>query len=227
MPEDIHVIVANLLDFNADRIMSIPTRQDRMRAMILSFDSLPVSLFWNTGPKWSCIEGKGAGGNNQWIPSEPSKSELCLTPVMTVTAEWLELILGPGASAQVFSLHKDGIDIFEQPSFLCSGLSELVYNVTLLYAQSDEELAAQRSVLAGTPHYLIVEDPKLSSTPRSIKGALFRRLPTQNQAKDGVLQLSYCCPATLRALQRDLSLDERYAVAATLAPGTSVAVKYG
>ncbi|KAF9692830.1 hypothetical protein EKO04_008976 [Ascochyta lentis] len=74
MPEDLHVIIANLLDFNADRIMDIPTREERMRAIILSFESLPVSLFWNTGPKWHDVTDYAVGGNNRWIPIEPSKS---------------------------------------------------------------------------------------------------------------------------------------------------------
>jgi hypothetical protein len=90
MPEDLHVIIANLLDFNADRIMEIKTREERMRAMVLSFQLLPVSLFWNTGPKWAAGDGKD-GKYNDWIPVEPSKSDMTLRPTMKVNKRWLEL----------------------------------------------------------------------------------------------------------------------------------------
>ena len=227
MPEDLHVIIANLLDFNADRIMDIELREERMRAMILSFDTLPVSLFWNAGPKWSDGSHTDTGSNNRWIPSEPSKSELTMAPVMTVTAEWLEMILGPKSGAQVFSLHENGVGIFEQSSFLCSGLSEQVYDVTLLDAQSDAKQAARYSVLPNASHYLIVESSKPPSSPTLTKGALFRRLLSESTDKDGVLRLSYCCPVSLRALGRDLSLDERHAIAESMDTGITVAVKYG
>ncbi|KAF2621805.1 hypothetical protein BU25DRAFT_415814 [Macroventuria anomochaeta] len=233
MPEDLHVIIANLLDFNADSIMSLPTREERMRVMILSFDTLPVSLFWNTGPKWRDSRSAGAGGNNDWIPVEPSKSELSLTPVMKVSAGWLDLELGPGPTgsvprAQILGLRENEVSISGQSSFLCAGLSELVYHVALLDAQRDEDRVADCSVPGEAPHYLIIEkNPTLLSPTSSIRGALFRRWPSQSPDRDSVVQLSYCCPVTLRPLSRNLSRGELHAVAEVLDPHTQVAVKYG
>ncbi|GME36821.1 Het domain-containing protein [Neofusicoccum parvum] len=66
VPEDLHVIVANLLDFNADAVMERASREERMLAMMLSFEVLPMSLFWNTkGKRWCGV------GSNGWVPVEP------------------------------------------------------------------------------------------------------------------------------------------------------------
>ncbi|KZM27301.1 uncharacterized protein EKO05_0007618 [Ascochyta rabiei] len=225
MPEDLHVIIANLLDFNADRIMDIPTREERMRAMILSFQSLPVSLFWNTGPKWR------DGGNNLWMPVEPSKSELSVTPVMELSDGWLHLDLaseavGDVSSARVFFIHEVGLDISVRLSFLCSGLSELVYDVTLLDAQNHNDGAASRSVLGEASYSLILATSAQSSITCSTRGALFRHLPLQGPEKEDIVQLSYCCPVVLHPRDTDLEPDEPHVVAEALATGMRISVKY-
>jgi len=227
MPEDLHVIIANLLDFNADSVMCLPTREVRMKAMILSFDLLPVSLFWNVGPKWGDNSNTGVGSNNRWVPIEPSKSELSLTPVMKVTAEWLELAPnGMTGGVQAVLLHENGVNIAEQTQFLCSVSSHVLCNVTLLDGQCERTEANTYSGSDGVLHYLIIED---LSSPAGIpmKGALLRGLPSPGPDSDGVVRLSYICPVTLCALPRALSPDEEHTIAEVLPPDTNIAVKYG
>ncbi|KAH6625142.1 hypothetical protein C7974DRAFT_195424 [Boeremia exigua] len=223
MPEDLHIIIANLLDFNAGSILSIPAREERMRAMILSFNSLPVSLFWNTGPRWRGDGGADTGSNNRWIPTEPSKSKLSLTPVMEVTAEWLKLDLQPGMrGTQVALLHENGVSIAEQMSFVCSISPQRAYHVTILDSQSERD---QGAADVSTPHYLITEQ-STEATTKLIKGALFRGIHSPGLDTDGVVKLSYACPVTLRPLQRDLNAAEQHVVAEYLSCNTEVSVKY-
>ncbi|KAJ4366755.1 hypothetical protein N0V95_000084 [Ascochyta clinopodiicola] len=226
MPEDLHVIIANLLDFNADRIVDIPTREERMRAMILSFESLPVSLFWNIGSKWR------DSGNNVWIPVEPSKSELSVTPVMKLSDGFLHLDLAFEAvddvlSARVFLIQEVGFDISVSSGFPCSGLSEPVYDITLLDAQNHDHGAAVRSDLSEASYCLILETSAQSSTTYTTRGALFHRLPLQDPEKEGVVQLSYCCPVVLHPRNTKLKPDEPHIVAQALTSSTKVSVKYG
>jgi hypothetical protein len=227
VPDDLHVIIANLLDFNADRVMEIPTREERMRAMILSFESLPASLFWNTGPKLDTGE---CSSNNLWIPIEPSKSELFLTPVMEIADQWLELTLQTKTTentptARAFLLHKNEVD-FSYPSvFLCSGLSDLMYRVVLC----DTHKAATHSSSSELSYYLIIETSLPASTGRltMTRGALFQRIPSQTADEQSQLRLRYCCPITLQAHSVSLEPDERHTIAEPVAPNTSIAIKYG
>jgi hypothetical protein len=230
-PQDLHVIIANLLDFNADSIMNIPTSEERMRAMLLSFDSLPVSLFWNTGPKWCGGRGMGNDKHNQWIPIEPSKSELTATPVMNVTAEWLTLDLGSGnlqdrSGVQVYLLQANGIDILEQSNLLCSAPSQVVYNITLFHARNEEDKPASSRIEGEGPYYLLTEEPT-TGTACSIRGALFRGLPAQTSDEGHVLRLSYYCPVALHTIERTLSPSERRASCKVLTSKVHVKIKYG
>lgn len=123
MPDDLHVIIANLLDFNADTIMALPSRESRMRAMLLSFKTLPVSLFWNTGPRWKDQDNDC----NQWIPIEPSKSALTMTPVMEVKEGWLRLDFNTRVEDEV---HKAQILSFDRADI---ALSEKIRGVGPLH----------------------------------------------------------------------------------------------
>jgi hypothetical protein len=75
MAEDIHVIIANLLDFDPATVMKLGTRGERMHTMLCSFKTLPFSLFYNTGPRSQEAQSQ-ATHQNRWLPTEPSKSIL-------------------------------------------------------------------------------------------------------------------------------------------------------
>lgn len=208
--------------------MDIPTREERMRAMILSFKILPMSLFWNVGQRWSKDTSPDVECNNRWIPVEPSKSELSLTPVMEVTDEWLHLTLEPGVTdhmpiAQGFLLHNSGVGIFARSSFLCSVRSKLVYEVAY---PDDQYRVADRSTTGEALHCLIIEKPGRSSHT-ALRGALFRRLSSGDTGLEGVVQLSYCCPVVLHVQDEVLDLKEQHVRAEALMTSTRVLVKYG
>lgn len=225
MPEDLHVIIANLLDFNADGIMQLPSREERMKAMILSFELLPVSLFWNTGPRW--FDHTGAASNNRWIPVEPSKSELSLTPVMKVCAGWLELDLQRGMmGSQIVLLHTNGSNITAQTEFLCSIRSQRLYEITLRDGERGRDNTGVHNTPNGALYYLIVESLTLPATTLT-KGALLSSLPCSGPDKDDMIRLSYICPVTMRPLTRDVNQDEEHITAEVLPPETKIAVKYG
>ncbi|KAF2096006.1 hypothetical protein NA57DRAFT_78777 [Rhizodiscina lignyota] len=76
--EDIHVIIANLLDFNADVIMRLGGKAERMRTILFSFRTLPFSLFYNTGPR----DMQSYQYKNCWLPIEPSQSKMTPHPTM-------------------------------------------------------------------------------------------------------------------------------------------------
>lgn len=90
-PEDLHVIIANLLDYSAAHVLEIKNLDDtiehtteetkarRMRSILLSFHALPVSMLYLVG---SPLQPSGL----RWIPTAPEPG-IQLAPV----GAWMEV----------------------------------------------------------------------------------------------------------------------------------------
>lgn len=222
MPEDLHVIIANLLDFNADKVMELKTREDRMRAIILSFKLLPVSLFWNIGPKWRDENGSERGCNT-WIPIEPSKSELTLTPVMAVTEQWLRLDFASAeqddaSRAQILRLPAIPPSI-DSAFLIADPETQALYAIKLM---NGYRLFGQEN-----SYCLIIETPLASASDDLIRGALFRQLPLSSDKSALEVHLTYYCPIELRCIRTTPIPNKTILSVHILPTGTSVAVKYG
>ena len=74
-PEDTFAIFANLLDFNAGQIISLPQRE-RMKAILWSSEKIPFSLLFNTGSRIN----DGESHRDRWVPAEPKGSKLNQSP---------------------------------------------------------------------------------------------------------------------------------------------------
>ncbi|KAK0654717.1 hypothetical protein DIS24_g5147 [Lasiodiplodia hormozganensis] len=208
MPEDLHVIVANLLDFNADAVMGWGNRaEERMLAMMLSFEKLPVSLFWNSkGRRWD------GGGRNGWVPVEPSKSALSASPVMDVREDGLRLDLEGGDGVETLLL-SGRVDVKMQSviRITMNGLHEL----TLLPQDSDRETPTFLANNGGntlTLDDVVIFERALSDSQVSgvTRGALFRQSTSwQNQAENASgLRLIYICPLEVRQVtENDSTID--------------------
>jgi hypothetical protein len=73
MAEDINVTVANLLDFDRSIMMRLGMREERTHAIVLSFNTLSFSLFYNTGPRSQQAQPQRIN-QNRWPPTEPVKA---------------------------------------------------------------------------------------------------------------------------------------------------------
>ena len=87
-PEDMFAIFANLLDFNAGQITRVP-RDERMKAILWSSDSIPFSLLYNTGPRLK--DGKNI--RDKWVPTVPKGSRLANSPSMKWAVDGRSLCL--------------------------------------------------------------------------------------------------------------------------------------
>jgi hypothetical protein len=228
MSDDLHVIIANLLDFNVDRIMSISTREERMKATILSFDLLPVSLFWNSGPKIRDEYSFDVNYHNRWIPVEPSKTEMIISPVMQVSEEWLPIDLHPLdglRSIEAYLLHSSLPD-GGRTSFFCAGpgAPAILHSVSLLGAHAEEHLSR---TFVGYTYYLIIEPASASPNLGSRKGAICARMPRSSEDEKGQILLTYCCTVALEIDTND-QMQVELAVRAQALPTTpKVAVRFG
>lgn len=225
--EDLHVIIANLLDFNAGKVMDIPTRADRMRAMISSFDVLPISLFWNTGPKW-IDELDSRDTCNRWMSVEPSISVLTLSPVMRVTPHWLQMKFetsqnGNAVMVQVLLLQR--LSVLADATFLFNiPQTAAVYRVTLQVEQARimcDQFSSSHSFC------LIIETHLQPDIEYRARGALFKRLPLLNETKASQVQLTYCCPVILCRSPVTPETSVPVTIAEVLPGGVAISVKYG
>lgn len=228
MPEDLHVIVSNLLDFNADKIMKLPTRAARMKAMVLSFRLLPVSLFWNTGPRWSVDDSSNRC--NGWIPIEPSKSELTMTPFMEVAEQYLILDFGHGvgnnANAQVVGIHE--LKFIGQSEFAFITLvTGAQYNVKMLGSQDLSESSESEDVKQRCVYYLINEKPLAAISNSSTRGALFRQYVDATGNASERLCLIYDSPIELRHVANNAAPSAPMPFAEIVPSNVQIAVKYG
>lgn len=232
MPEDLYVIVANLLDFNAEAVMEAAEgRGERMRAMVLSFEELPVALFWNSaGRRW------GGGGRNGWVPVETSKSLLTARPVMEVREEGLRLDLGAGLQdgeevTEVLLL-EGGVDGEHDVIRILDPRTNSMHELTLFRQDSCEASDGTQAVA------LVLERSLMSSSasqrPPVVRGALFYRVTsTENQdaCTDGapVLHLVYCCPLEASRIAHDDCTQHEPVIhtVAPISPATSITVQYG
>ncbi len=87
-PEDIFSIFANLLDFNAGQIMTLP-QDERMKAILWSSSTIPFSLVYNSGPRCKDRESR----RDRWVPTVPQGSRLAKSPSMKFTEDGLSFAL--------------------------------------------------------------------------------------------------------------------------------------
>ncbi|KAH8727809.1 hypothetical protein GQ44DRAFT_71077 [Phaeosphaeriaceae sp. PMI808] len=228
MPEDLHVIIANLLDFNADQIMKIPTREERMRAMIFSFKLLPISLFWNTGPRWP-VSQVTSGECNHWIPVEPSKCELTVTPVMEVTEEWLMLGSNNVHSERALVLRVNEINLISPSKFtIADPKTSTLYDVIIKGTEGEIILLGDSFASGLDVCYLVAETclPLASNSPT--RAALFHQYQYSDNDNDAnaSLRLVYRCPVELHHVKPGLDRPAHVAKLVTLPSNTCIAIKY-
>ncbi|KAE9373224.1 hypothetical protein N431DRAFT_482315 [Stipitochalara longipes BDJ] len=85
--EDIYIIVANLLDFNAGQIMKLPTNE-RMKTILWSGRYVPLSLLYSNGPRLN----PGKNYRERWVPSTPRGNILNTVPKLEFVADGLRLL---------------------------------------------------------------------------------------------------------------------------------------
>ena len=75
--EDLYSIFGNLLDFIIYPLAGLPP-EERLKEMLWSSSSVPLSLIYNSGPRWRASEDHC----ERWVPTEPRGSRLTDTPLL-------------------------------------------------------------------------------------------------------------------------------------------------
>ncbi|PPJ59700.1 hypothetical protein CBER1_10541 [Cercospora berteroae] len=84
-PGDVPLIIANLLNLDVDDLLSCSLPEERFQAILLSLDTLPLSLFSNTGPRY---HEQTATPDKAWIPTAIGSEMLLEKPCAHVSFEF-------------------------------------------------------------------------------------------------------------------------------------------
>ncbi|KAF2230026.1 hypothetical protein EV356DRAFT_536765 [Viridothelium virens] len=189
MTEDIHVIIANLLDFHAGDVMDPSGKIERMHAILLSFDYLPFSLFYDTGSKCKDLP-------NTWLPVEPSGSSMAQYPLMKRNLDGFLLMKSNSRTHEPTVLLIES-NVLDHKSFHVrkTGQNESLA-IQLFRGETSSTLPETKSCC------LVIETDLFDSSLTKTRGALFR--VTETKARFDVveeLRAVYCCPVEeLRAV---------------------------
>ncbi|KAF7561367.1 hypothetical protein G7046_g2800 [Stylonectria norvegica] len=88
MWDDVHIILASLLDFNSFEILKLKDPAERMKCLLWSMPALPLDLFFNAdGPR----HDPGGHHVNRWLPLYPRHNQVKAEPRVQLGSSWLTL----------------------------------------------------------------------------------------------------------------------------------------
>lgn len=70
--EDLYIVLASCLGFKLRQFRDIPTLEEKIKHIIFSYSELPLSLFFNKGPRLR----SASQHNNRWVPTQVGSSLL-------------------------------------------------------------------------------------------------------------------------------------------------------
>ena len=81
-PNDLFLIIANILDFDTRGLQQYEGAEEMFQAIILSLGRVPLSLFFNTGPR----QDKDGSHQNRWVPLKISTDILTPDHLFTISS---------------------------------------------------------------------------------------------------------------------------------------------
>ncbi|KAL9080502.1 MAG: hypothetical protein Q9157_000736 [Trypethelium eluteriae] len=183
-PEDLPIIIANLIGFETKDILNIPDSSERMRRILLSFEWLPVSIMFVSGEKLRDKESHG----DSWIPCAPedtlSYSQKYLTNYVSITKDATTLEVTDDTLYQLDNLSHHQITNFNlvtigSPNNSVQSMEvQSSFHVESLAVKATQNISPRTDDLQESQvHYLLLErtlPQNRAEALDSIKGAVFR-----------------------------------------------------
>ncbi|KAI9700600.1 MAG: hypothetical protein M1820_006754 [Bogoriella megaspora] len=187
MAEDTHIIIANLLDLYSHDVMGLSTKIERMQAMLLSFEFLPLSLFYNTGPRCEDLQ-------NRWLPIEPSKSLMVCHPLLQRSPDGYRLLDSKGPDCRPLILLTNS-NIAGKGTFYVKATGQ-VENFHACVSCEEKHIAPPPGTISSC---ILIERNSEASSYDLSRGALLWVTDIRN-GPDSVeeLRTMYCCPVQIR-----------------------------
>lgn len=211
MPNDVPVIITNLLDLDNRNLLALNDSAEMFEAILISLNSLPMSLFFNTGPRST---GKH---QNRWVPVEVGADTLTSENDLEVRPSHLLYRYSPEDGDSQFSIFIVNEFISHETTFSLQSATEgTIYTVEPSGSSADR---LDRANFTST--CIVIERAASLDCPGFQKGACFYVQPKpkadsrtkflrSHSVETPVLDLTFNCPIRLRKSSiRELSGADR------------------
>ncbi|KAJ3563606.1 hypothetical protein NPX13_g8140 [Xylaria arbuscula] len=91
-PHDIPLIIANVMDLGNRPLLEYHTSHEMFQAIILTLKEAPLSIFFNTGPRYD----QNGHHPNRWVPRDIGATLLTAKPLMRVNPSYFSYQYYPG-----------------------------------------------------------------------------------------------------------------------------------
>ncbi|KAF2731868.1 hypothetical protein EJ04DRAFT_578761 [Polyplosphaeria fusca] len=208
--EDIHIILANLLDLDASALMRYP-RDKRMAMLLRNIENIPFSIFLLGGKRVNAQQNHFL----RWIPSDPGGNFLDDRNYMELSRHGLSVA---AHAERTTSLYFSQQHAFDHSITYCVGLKLQLEFTALRYANDTLPPATQHGILV----IFLRPDSNENSHSRSrvLRGACFKVRGYSNCTYEGkrtsfkgtqaeILHLMYDCPIRIKATRSSGIIAER------------------
>lgn len=165
-PSDLYIVLASCLGFRLRQFQHITTTEAKMQRIIFSYPELPLSLFYNHGPKMHSNEDH----HNRWVPSQISNHLLTCGGSFDFPKPWISVYSDQGTLLKLNLVNETVLLVAEPLSMpLASAVSDgtTTYRIDVQVSELDQ---FQASKYAGTC-FVLSEDTNFSDG--SQEGACF------------------------------------------------------
>lgn len=195
--EDLYVVLASCLDFKLRQFRRFKTMEEKVQRIIFSFQELPLSLFFNPGPRLDAV----GNHHNRWVPTQVSRHLLTSGSTIVLPSpeiskysdQGMRLELNPGPELSVFLVD----EIILPSKEYVVGTTEKTYQIISVLDPAD-----RFQTIGCIATCLIIENDSLG-TSASSRGACFyvttRRDADETEQHQPLFEMIYFCPVMVAA----------------------------
>ena len=99
-PDDIHAILANMLDYSAKESLSLAPEQ-RLKALLYDLKFFPLCLLFNDVPRL-----RSNNPNERWVPAYPGGPSIEQTMLLPIEPEGIVLEYLPGSLTFILKIER-------------------------------------------------------------------------------------------------------------------------
>lgn len=164
-PNDVFLIIANILDFDTRGLHQYEGAEDMFQSIILSLGRIPLSLFFNTGPR----QNRDGSHQNRWVPLKISTDILTPDHLLTISSSYLSYeYMDQKRDEGITAYTINGILSLKSKIYLRSEHEEMLYIVEQSKSGTD-----RFNTEGFTSTYIVVENMESSDGSGAKRGACF------------------------------------------------------
>jgi hypothetical protein len=200
MANDVPLIMTNMLNLSNRGLLDLDEAGHMCQTILLSLDRVPISNFFNTGPR----QGQDDHHLNRWIPTKIGSFGLAKSQeFLTIQPSYLECAYSSQAEGRdVMVYTTESILPLKVKTYISHGSQDSVYTVRPSVSNSD-----RFSTVDFTRTYLIIEQSNPCSHEDFLRGVCFyvQDSPEKRSKNTELLNwdMTFYCPVRVRKIPAD------------------------